>query len=101
MDHAELREATARIVVGDDARRTRSGQRALEARRRVYKAVQSGRLTRGECERLGDDCDGRIEGHHDDYSKPLDVRWLCIRHHRQVEREQGQIRRHRGTATDP
>ena len=22
-----------------------------------------------------------VQAHHDDYSKPLEVRWLCVRHH--------------------
>lgn len=49
----------------------------------VYKAIRSGELVRGRCEQENEgDCSGRIEGHHDDYSKPLDVRWLCVSHHR-------------------
>lgn len=41
-------------------------------------AIRQGRLIRGACEVCG--C-AQVEGHHDDYSKPLDVRWLCKPHH--------------------
>ena len=29
---------------------------------------------------------GNTEGHHPDYSRPLDVVWLCIPHHKEVHR---------------
>lgn len=48
------------------------------ARYTVANALQDGRLTRGVCEVCSDP---RTEAHHDDYSKPLDVRWLCKKHH--------------------
>lgn len=42
-------------------------------------AIRRGELSRGPCEVCG--CLKRVEGHHDDYSRPLNVRWLCKRHH--------------------
>jgi len=46
----------------------------------LNKAVRGGRVTRQPCEVCGE---LEVEAHHDDYSKPLDVRWLCVKHHRQ------------------
>ena len=41
-------------------------------------AIQNGWLTPQPCEVCGKE---KSQGHHEDYSKPLDVVWLCIRHH--------------------
>ncbi|WP_287208691.1 hypothetical protein [Mesorhizobium sp.] len=27
-----------------------------------------------------------VDGHHDDYNRPMDVRWFCRRHHKQEHR---------------
>ena len=48
------------------------------ARRSVYRAIKSGKIIRMPCERCGEQ---KVEAHHDDYSKRLEVRWLCIKHH--------------------
>lgn len=47
----------------------------------VNYAVRRGYLVKQPCEVCG--ATDRVHGHHDDYSKPLDVRWLCVKHHRQ------------------
>ena len=33
------------------------------------------------------ECDGKPEAHHPDYSRPLDVVWLCSAHHKQAHAE--------------
>jgi len=57
---------------------TKHRQKKL-AHKHVNRAVASGKLSREPCEVCGKP-DG-IHGHHDDYSKPLEVRWLCRKHH--------------------
>jgi hypothetical protein len=44
----------------------------------VSNAVRDGRLKKMPCEVCGDD---QVHAHHEDYSNPLDVVWLCPRHH--------------------
>ena len=49
---------------------------------RIYKyAVKLGFLRHGPCEVCGLPI---TDGHHDDYSQPLNVRWLCKLHHLHV-----------------
>jgi hypothetical protein len=47
----------------------------------VGNALRDGKLAKGACEKKGRDCKGPIHAHHDDYMKPLEVRWLCRKHH--------------------
>lgn len=63
------------------------GKRAYTARNPIKRvavnavasAIKSGRINRQLCEQ----CGRKAQAHHDDYSKPLDVRWLCTTHHRE------------------
>lgn len=42
-------------------------------------AIRDNKLTKGSCEVCGSD--ETIVAHHCDYDKPLDVMWLCAKHH--------------------
>jgi len=44
----------------------------------VLRAIKTGRLIRQPCEKCGKE---KAVAHHEDYSKPLDVVWLCGSHH--------------------
>ena len=56
------------------------------ARVMVRHRIRSGALKRLPCEVCGEP---KTHGHHDDYSKPLDVRWLCAKHHKEVHHANG------------
>lgn len=49
------------------------------ARNQVRDAVKYGRLSKENCW-----CGESAHAHHEDYNKPLDVVWLCHRHHMEV-----------------
>ncbi len=50
------------------------------ARTAVNNAVRDGRLVREPCKVCG--TTERVQGHHSDYHRPLDVEWLCFYCHR-------------------
>lgn len=58
-------------------KRARNPLRSL-AHSAVSNALRAGRLKKCPCEVCGLE---EVDAHHDDYSKPLDVRWLCRTHH--------------------
>lgn len=48
----------------------------------VGNALRYGKLVKGPCEKESTgECRGRVQAHHDDCSKPLEVRWMCVGHH--------------------
>jgi hypothetical protein len=71
------RRSDAIVKQRDQRRRNPEKERA---RRAVSYAVKVGKLVRPEKCACGSD--DRIEAHHEDYSRPLDVEWLCFRCHR-------------------
>ena len=84
------RKAYAKTLEGKEAhmRAVRKSRKLFpekyKARGAVANALRSGRLKKQPCEICGDE---NVHGHHDDYSKPLDVRWLCPVHHREAHKD--------------
>lgn len=50
----------------------------------VKNAIRRGEMQKDPCSRCG--ATKHIHGHHEDYSKTLDVVWLCIKCHSEVHR---------------
>lgn len=46
----------------------------------IYYALKKGTISKQPCFMCGE----KAEAHHPDYSRPLDVVWLCLSHHRQA-----------------
>ena len=57
-----------------------------KAREVLARAIKAGKVDKPE---ICEDCSSkvnRIEGHHSDYAKPLEVKWLCTSCHRSHHR---------------
>jgi hypothetical protein len=53
------------------------------AHAKIHRAIESGKLIRNECcEKCNKKC--KPEAHHEDYSKPFDVIWLCRKCHAEL-----------------
>lgn len=77
-------ERKAAALVYQRTRRAKDPQKSW-ARGKVSYAVRTGKIARRPC-RCGET---KVQAHHHDYSKPLDVIWVCFKCHR--EEEHGQV----------
>jgi len=55
-----------------------------KTRYRIVKGI----LIKKPCELCGEE---KVEAHHDDYSKPFEIRWLCIKHHHEFHGHQRRL----------
>ena len=78
-----------------DRERAKAWQEANAEKRAAHiatgNAIRDGKLTPEPCERCGQAVG--VQAHHEDYSKPLDVTWLCPPCHGQLHREINEERR--------
>lgn len=57
----------------------------IQARKAVNHAIEAGRLSSRPCQKCGGTLN--LQAHHHDYSKPLDVEWLCSKCHGELRRK--------------
>jgi hypothetical protein len=59
----------------------------IRANRAVYSAIRNGTLIKPDTCENGCHIESprKLHGHHEDYSKPLDVRWLCTKCHKRAD----------------
>lgn len=82
--YAQTERGRERINAGSYAWRERNPEK-YKAHTTVNNAIRSGKLQRQGCEVCGE----KAHAHHDDYDRPLDVRWLCHAHHREHHAREG------------
>jgi hypothetical protein len=62
-----------------------------KARQASNNATRDGKLIPMPCAVCGDPM---VQGHHEDYSKPLEVTWLCFKHHCEAHGKSSSVRSH-------
>lgn len=75
VEHQKSNQDEFRAYKRNWAKRNPDKRKAQTA---VGNAIRDGRLIPKPCERCGT---LKTQGHHEDYSKPLEVLWLCTRCH--------------------
>lgn len=67
----------------------KANKKKYQAHNKVNNALRDGKIEKESCEECGNE---KSVAHHDDYDKPLDVRWLCQGHHKQWHAKHGEAK---------
>lgn len=79
---AKYRKRRPDLVAQTVSKYSHANRHKRRAHLAVMRALKSGDLVRIPCW-----CgETRVEGHHEDYQKPLDVIWLCRKHHAELHK---------------
>lgn len=80
MARREYARSQAGIAATTRAKKAWESRNAVKRKAHVMvgNAIRDGRIEKQPCEVCGETT---VHAHHDDYAKPLDVRWLCNTHH--------------------
>lgn len=80
-ERAKLPARRAKVA---DYQRTRRARHPGKnrARQKINNLIRSGTLEKLPCQICGET---KVEAHHTDYRKPLEVQWLCRTHHLEAE----------------
>jgi hypothetical protein len=88
MDRRAYRQARRRAGLETYASLGTEQKARAIARGKLNLAVLKRQVKRQPCERCGAT---PAEAHHEDYSKPLDVQWLCNTHHKEADAEKRRL----------
>lgn len=73
------------LVKTEEQKKERIIEMMKEASRKYTKyAKKLGIIQKTPCEVCGDE---RSQAHHQDYSKPLEIKWLCQKHHKEEHKK--------------
>ena len=64
--------------------RLKNGYNRDNARIKIWRMLKSGNLKKQSCFVCGKK---EVQAHHEDYSKPLDIKWLCVIHHKEADKK--------------
>jgi hypothetical protein len=82
-DYQRTESGKAAHAAAIRAWRARNSKR-LAAHNAVSKALLRGHMEKAEACFIHDCNDNNLEAHHPDYDRPLDVVWLCQKHHKEA-----------------